>query len=80
MVAAGGVAANSRLRERLSDECKRRGVDLRIPPLKYCTDNAAMVACHGSYRLAAGQTDSLDLDTYAVSAYRGRRGKAAPKS
>jgi len=76
LVAAGGVAANSRLRERLTEACRQHSVGFRLPPFKYCTDNAAMVACHGSFRFERGEVDSLDLDTYAVSAYKGQRGKA----
>ncbi len=44
LAVGGGVSANRRLREALTDMCKRRGVELFIPPLEYCTDNAAMAA------------------------------------
>jgi len=59
----GGVAANSRLRERLAEETERRGIALHIPPLALCTDNAVMGAI-AVERLKAGLTESLDLDVY----------------
>jgi N6-L-threonylcarbamoyladenine synthase len=59
----GGVAANSRLRERLETECARGGIELFIPPMKLCTDNAVMGAI-AVERLRGGLTESLDLDVY----------------
>jgi N6-L-threonylcarbamoyladenine synthase len=59
----GGVAANGRLRQRLEEEAARHGFELFIPPLKLCTDNAVMGAI-ALERLAAGLTESLDLDAY----------------
>ena len=49
VVLAGGVACNSRLREMMQEEIK--DVDLILPPLKYCTDNALMIACAGMHYL-----------------------------
>ncbi len=45
LIVAGGVSANSYLRDELEKMCKEIDVDLSIPPLKYCTDNATMIAC-----------------------------------
>jgi len=50
----GGVIANSRLRERLTAEADRRGVELFIPAMEYCTDNGAMIAAVGARLLRTG--------------------------
>ncbi|EYD73193.1 tRNA (adenosine(37)-N6)-threonylcarbamoyltransferase complex transferase subunit TsaD [Limimaricola hongkongensis] len=58
---AGGVAANGPIRAALQTLCAARGVAFSAPPLALCTDNAAMIAHAGLARLAAGETDGLDL-------------------
>lgn len=66
VVVAGGVAANSRLRERLREEVTRLGLPLMLPKAELCTDNAAMVAAAGfhQYKKTGG---SWDLDFDAIS-------------
>jgi N6-L-threonylcarbamoyladenine synthase len=59
-VVAGGVAANRAVRTRLEALCAEHGFSFHAPPLKYCTDNAAMIALAGAERLALGLTDPLD--------------------
>lgn len=59
VILAGGVAANRGLRAKMADECNRRGIEVFVPPLASCTDNAAMIAYAGALRLAAGDRDSL---------------------
>ena len=61
LVVAGGVAANTALRRVLGDEARKAGLDFVAPPLRYCTDNAAMIAWAGIERLALGQRDGLDF-------------------
>ena len=62
IVLAGGVAANSRLRQMLRKTCDKHGLGLYYPPPVLCTDNAAMIGCAAYYKFMAGQTDGLDLD------------------
>lgn len=45
VIVAGGVSASADLRERMTKLCEEMNVDLSIPPMKYCTDNATMIAC-----------------------------------
>ncbi|MBI5941647.1 MAG: tRNA (adenosine(37)-N6)-threonylcarbamoyltransferase complex transferase subunit TsaD [Caulobacterales bacterium] len=88
-VVAGGVAANTVVRARLEQACAAHGFSFHAPPLKYCTDNAAMIALAGAERLALGLVDGLDaparprwpLDAAAASAnpthVPGRKGAKA---
>lgn len=59
---AGGVAANSRLREKLGALCEKEGIQLYRPHPALCTDNGAMVACAAYYKYKNGETNGLDLD------------------
>jgi len=61
---AGGVSANSRLRERVAEEARRLNLNFLPPEPVYCTDNAAMIAYAGWCHFAAGRRDSLDLDSF----------------
>jgi N6-L-threonylcarbamoyladenine synthase len=75
-VVAGGVAANRTLRARLEAEARHQGFHFFAPPMRWCTDNAAMIALAGAERLKRGLVDPLDtpararwpLDTEAASA------------
>jgi len=62
---AGGVAANMRLRERCQELLSRRGVVLHVPPPRLCTDNGAMIACTGYFRLCAGRVSGTDTNAFA---------------
>ncbi|MGD9537667.1 MAG: tRNA (adenosine(37)-N6)-threonylcarbamoyltransferase complex transferase subunit TsaD [Alphaproteobacteria bacterium] len=61
IVVSGGVAANALLRQRLAALAAREGLDLLAPPLRLCTDNAAMIAWAGVERLRLGLSDPLDF-------------------
>jgi len=59
LVVAGGVGANRRLRERLSELMQREGGRVFYPRPEFCTDNGAMIACAGYQRLQAGRAEGL---------------------
>ena len=59
---AGGVAANPVLRERLRDALAAKGVRLSVPPLAFCTDNAAMIAAAAYHRFLNGESMGLDAE------------------
>lgn len=62
---AGGVSANSMLREKSERMAEEMGVQLYSPKISYCTDNAAMIAITGKMKAEAGQYDDLDMVPYA---------------
>jgi N6-L-threonylcarbamoyladenine synthase len=62
LLIAGGVAANSRLRELAEERCAANGLALRIPRPRLCTDNGAMIASFAAHLVAAGAAPSpLDV-------------------
>ncbi len=61
VVLTGGVSANSRLRKRAEELAARKKWTLSIPPLRYCTDNAAMIGLAGILRMNAGERHDWNL-------------------
>jgi N6-L-threonylcarbamoyladenine synthase len=65
LMIAGGVAANSMLRKKISKFTEDHSLNLMIPSLQYCTDNAAMIAITGYLKARKGEYDDLDLKPFA---------------
>jgi N6-L-threonylcarbamoyladenine synthase len=85
LVIGGGVAANRELRSNAETACTRAGIKLFVPPLRACTDNAAMIAYVGALRLVRGEDDTSAIEMSPETALlqvtrkgRGRRGERLP--
>lgn len=73
LVLCGGVAANRGLRARAVELAARASVEVHVPPIASCTDNAAMIAYAGALRLAAGERHELDMPVFSSSPLAGGR-------
>lgn len=65
LIVAGGVAANKGLREKLEVLCDEKDIDLSIPPISFCTDNATMIGAAGYYAYKLGISADLELNAKA---------------
>lgn len=61
VILTGGVSANSRLRARAEEWAAKKGLTLVVPPIRYCTDNAAMIGYAGILRMNAGEFSEMEL-------------------
>ncbi len=70
LAVVGGVSANSRLRARLAARASEEGIELSLPALSFCTDNAAMIAAAGQRAILCGKLTAFDCEampTFALS-------------
>lgn len=74
---SGGVAANSRLREMLKEQCDRNGLQLLTAPMALCGDNAAMIAGLGYHLFKQGTVSDLYLDAVPTKNYRSKSKKSS---
>ena len=65
LAVAGGVAANSRIRHDFQSACEADGIELYVPPLRLCGDNAAMIGCQAYYEYRNGAVAGSDLNAWA---------------
>ena len=70
---AGGVAANSRIRKDILEAAKQLGVQVYMPPLKLCGDNAAMIGSQAYYEFLAGNVADMSLNAYATKSILGEQ-------
>ena len=68
---AGGVAANSRIRKDILDAAEKLGVQVYLPPLSLCGDNAAMIGSQAYYEYLAGNLADMSLNAYATKSILG---------
>ena len=62
LILAGGVSANKGIREKFSDLSVKNGFNFSYPDIKYCTDNATMIAAAGYYLFINGHVSSIEID------------------
>jgi N6-L-threonylcarbamoyladenine synthase len=67
VVLGGGVSANPRLREAMSNRCQQEEKALFVPQPSFCTDNGAMIALAGFYYSRTSAPGSYDQDVYSRS-------------
>lgn len=67
LIIAGGVSANSGIRNKFKELCEEEGINLTIPNIKYCTDNAAMIAAAGYFAYKKGIRANIDLKAQATT-------------
>jgi N6-L-threonylcarbamoyladenine synthase len=65
LAVVGGLAANRRLRERMDDLAAAAGIEVRFPPVRLCTDNAAMIGAVADRMLREGRTSGLELEAFS---------------
>ena len=70
LIVAGGVAANSEVREQVTILCKEEEIEFSFPPIKYCTENAAMIAAAGYFAYKHGKNADMSLNSKSVDSLK----------
>ena len=70
---AGGVAANSRIRADMLAAAEKLGVQVYLPPLSLCGDNAAMIGSQAYYEFLSGNVATMELNAYATKTILGEK-------
>lgn len=73
LAVAGGVAANTRIRADILEMAKHRGVNVFLPPLSLCGDNAAMIGAQAYYEFCAGNIADMTLNAFATKSILGEQ-------
>lgn len=73
LAVAGGVAANSRIRSDLAAVAEKHNVQVFMPPLSLCCDNAAMIGAQAYYEFLAGNVADMNLNAYATKSILGEK-------
>lgn len=71
LAVAGGVAANSRIRQDVMRMAEKLGIEVYLPPLSLCGDNAAMIGSQAYFEYLAGNTAGMELNAYATKSILG---------
>ena len=66
LIIAGGVSANSGIRDKFTELCRKNEINLTIPNIKHCTDNATMIAAAGYFAYKKGKIANIDLKATAT--------------
>ncbi|MDD3187527.1 MAG: tRNA (adenosine(37)-N6)-threonylcarbamoyltransferase complex transferase subunit TsaD [Bacilli bacterium] len=69
LIVAGGVSANKGLRNKLIEECSKENINLTLPEIRLCTDNAAMIGAASYYAYKLGKVSTLDFEAKANDSF-----------
>lgn len=70
IIVAGGVSANSLLRQEITEQTKKMGIEVYFPPLEYCMDNAAMIGAAAVEKYERREFADLSLNAFSTKGVR----------